>query len=191
MCCPPMKKNSGNAKTDQGVKNASDVPPEKTSEQGDGESISAKKLAFLAAIVSPEECRSGAAVSALRYALALFMESKEVVQSYNSAATNLEGLFAFCGDTPQEEPGSGEKKEHVSSRKARYFECGSLSLGSLSLVRILRAILPLYPPSTFPSSVLFSSRRVEPAVARWLPHRPGRADFPHPVLPVEVPHQIA
>ena len=28
-------------------------------------------------------------------------------------------------------------------------------------------------------------RRVEPAVARWLPHRPGRADFSHPVLPVE------
>ena len=29
-------------------------------------------------------------------------------------------------------------------------------------------------------------RRVEPAVARWLPHRPGRAGLPHPVLPVEV-----
>jgi len=28
-------------------------------------------------------------------------------------------------------------------------------------------------------------RRVEPALARWLHHRPGRAGLPHPVLPVE------
>ncbi len=27
--------------------------------------------------------------------------------------------------------------------------------------------------------------KIGPAVARWPPHRPGRADFPHPVLPVE------
>ena len=27
--------------------------------------------------------------------------------------------------------------------------------------------------------------KIGPAVARWPPHRPGRADFPHPVLPVD------
>lgn len=52
---------------------------------GDEESISAKELAFLAAILSPEECKTGAAGSALRHALALFMESNEVVSAFNSA----------------------------------------------------------------------------------------------------------
>ena len=31
----------------------------------------------------------------------------------------------------------------------------------------------------------FGERRVEQAVARWLPRRPGRAGFSHPVLPVD------
>jgi hypothetical protein len=40
-------------------------------------------------------------------------------------------------------------------------------------------------PQVIVQSVKIRSRRVEPAVARWLPHRPGRAGLPHPVLPVE------
>lgn len=95
-----MRKHTENANVEQRAKNASDVPPAKTSEHADSDRISAKELAFLAAILSPEECKNGAAGSALRYALAIFMESNEVVQSFNSAGTNLESLFAFCGDSP-------------------------------------------------------------------------------------------
>ncbi len=95
-----MRKRSEKTEIKQPRSEVSDLPQVKASERGEGESISAKELAFLAAIISPEECRSGAAGSALRYALALFMESNEVVQSFNSAARNLESLFAFCGDSP-------------------------------------------------------------------------------------------
>ena len=61
--------------------------------------ITAKELAFLAAILSPEECKSGAAGSALRHALALFEESDELLRNIGAAKT-LEKKFEFAGDTP-------------------------------------------------------------------------------------------
>ena len=51
--------------------------------------------------------------------------------------------------------------------------------------RTLIARVNLLVPVPFDTVSPGGDRRVEPAVARWLPHRPGRADFPHPVLPVE------
>ncbi len=90
-----MKKQHGKTKVEHHGAAVSDASVAK----GDLEFISAKELAFLAAIISPEECRSGAAGSALRCALALFLESNAVVQSYNSATSTLDDLFAFAGDS--------------------------------------------------------------------------------------------
>ena len=62
-------------------------------------SISAKELALLAAIISPEECKNGGAGSALRFALNLLIESENVLQSYDASQRSRDAFFQFAGDT--------------------------------------------------------------------------------------------
>jgi hypothetical protein len=108
---PLMSKHTDHAQAGQRDNNAGNVPPESTGKHGDGGSISAKELAFLAAILNPEECKTGAAESALRHALALFYESKEVLSDFNSAVAK-DDLIAFSGDTP-----GGERLFELYSRQ--------------------------------------------------------------------------